>query len=445
MVEDSKIKSNAKWKKKRQVLIVRTDSIGDFVIFSGALPYYRKLYPSSHISIVVRECSTELADACPYIDEVIVNHRKSMVYDQDYAADFINRIRAAKFDVVICPIYSRDKVSDFIVINSGAEEKIVSTGNDSNMPLEQMQAKNPYITKLVPAKAGTILEVERNKEFRKGLGVIIEQPYKTTVWMEQEHKDFADRLLKELNIEKPLVICPFAQYQIRDWPDYKWAQLISRWRDYPVLICGSQQNTQSAENIIKATEHPRVHNLCGKTSLRQLAALLYRAKLCVGLESAPAHIAAAVDCPHVVIIGGGHFGRFMPYSSKTSLVYNQLDCYGCNWRCKYGLDLRCIKAITVYIVEQAVIGLFKRAVGPSTQNLKTDYKQAEKKQYLVSAIISTYNSEKFIRGCLKDLERQTIADQLEIIVVNRVSQAHEETNVREFPEKNDNLKDIRNE
>ena len=39
-------------------------------------------------------------------------------------------------------------------------------------------------------------------------------------------------------------------------------------------------------------------------------------------------------------------------------------------------------------------------------------------KYLVSAIVSTYNAEKFIRGCLEDLENQTIADRLEIVVVN---------------------------
>ncbi|MGD2094934.1 MAG: glycosyltransferase, partial [Phycisphaerales bacterium] len=432
-------------KQPHKVLIVKTDGIGDFVIFSGALPYYRKLYPDSHISIIVRECSTELAEACPYIDEVIVNHRESMVYDQNYAAEFIRRIQAANFDVAICPIYSRDKVSDFITANSGANERIVSSGNDSNMPFEQISSNNSYFTKLIPAKANCMQETERNIEFLKGLGVIIEKPYKTTVWIKQEHKDFADRLLRELNVESPIVICPFAQYQMRDWPTHKWAQLISHFGDYPVLICGSQQDNQASENIIKATEHPRIHNLCGKTSLRQLASLLNRAKLCIGVESAPAHIAAAVDCPHVVLIGGGHFGRFMPYSPKTTLVHNKMDCYGCNWRCKYGSDIRCINTITVEMVEQAANGWLKKAAELPTQDQKAVHKQLEGEQYLVSAIISTYNSEKFIRGCLEDLENQTIADRLEIIVVNSGSQQNEEVIVREFQDRYENIKYIKTE
>jgi pentatricopeptide repeat protein len=65
--------------------------------------------------------------------------------------------------------------------------------------------------------------------------------------------------------------------------------------------------------------------------------------------------------------------------------------------------------------------------------------------YLVSTIVSTYNSEKFIRGCLEDLEDQTIADKLEIIVVNSGSQQNEENIVKEFQQKYDNIKYIKTE
>ncbi|MHC4206509.1 MAG: glycosyltransferase, partial [Planctomycetota bacterium] len=68
-----------------------------------------------------------------------------------------------------------------------------------------------------------------------------------------------------------------------------------------------------------------------------------------------------------------------------------------------------------------------------------------RREYLVSAIVSTYNSERFLRGCLDDLERQTIADNLEIIVVNSGSQENEEAIVREFQQRYDNIKYIKTE
>jgi len=67
------------------------------------------------------------------------------------------------------------------------------------------------------------------------------------------------------------------------------------------------------------------------------------------------------------------------------------------------------------------------------------------KEYLVTAIVSTYNNERFIRGCLEDLENQTIADRLEIIVVNSGSQQNEESIVKEFQQKYDNIVYIRTE
>jgi len=68
-----------------------------------------------------------------------------------------------------------------------------------------------------------------------------------------------------------------------------------------------------------------------------------------------------------------------------------------------------------------------------------------KSKYLISAIVSTYNSEKFLRGCLDDLEQQTIADRLEIIVINSGSQENEESIVNEYRRKYNNIVYIKTE
>lgn len=65
--------------------------------------------------------------------------------------------------------------------------------------------------------------------------------------------------------------------------------------------------------------------------------------------------------------------------------------------------------------------------------------------YLVSALVSTYNSERFIRGCLEDLEAQTIAEKVEIIVIDSASQQNERGIVEEFQKRYDNIVYIRTE
>lgn len=72
-------------------------------------------------------------------------------------------------------------------------------------------------------------------------------------------------------------------------------------------------------------------------------------------------------------------------------------------------------------------------------------KSLAQKDYIVSAIVSAYNCERFIAGCLEDLERQTIADRLEIVVVNSGSQENEETIIKKFQEKFDNIVYIKTE
>ncbi|MFA7387676.1 MAG: glycosyltransferase, partial [Thiohalobacteraceae bacterium] len=64
---------------------------------------------------------------------------------------------------------------------------------------------------------------------------------------------------------------------------------------------------------------------------------------------------------------------------------------------------------------------------------------------LVTAIVSTYNSERFIRGCIEDLEAQTLADQLEIIVVDSGSEQNEGVIVGELQQRYGNIKYLRTE
>ncbi len=68
---------------------------------------------------------------------------------------------------------------------------------------------------------------------------------------------------------------------------------------------------------------------------------------------------------------------------------------------------------------------------------------SNKREPLISVIVSTYNSLEFIRECLEDLERQTLIGQMEIIVVDAASPQHERSVIEEFQERFGNIVYIR--
>jgi glycosyltransferase involved in cell wall biosynthesis len=80
----------------------------------------------------------------------------------------------------------------------------------------------------------------------------------------------------------------------------------------------------------------------------------------------------------------------------------------------------------------------------SSLRLATFIQSVQKRpSILLTAIVSTYNAFQFIEGCLEDLENQTIADQMEIIVVDSASQQDEAAVVRDFQSRHSNIKYIR--
>jgi glycosyltransferase involved in cell wall biosynthesis/Tfp pilus assembly protein PilF len=92
----------------------------------------------------------------------------------------------------------------------------------------------------------------------------------------------------------------------------------------------------------------------------------------------------------------------------------------------------------------------RRALAALNGQVRTQVAAADHRQdagpphdIIVSAIVSVYQAERFIRGCLEDLENQTIARQMEIIVIDSASPQNEAAVVREFQARFDNIRYIR--
>ena len=103
-----------------------------------------------------------------------------------------------------------------------------------------------------------------------------------------------------------------------------------------VIIGGVDENAGDA--AARFGSDPRVIDLMGKTSLPELLDVLKHAAGVISNDTGPAHLSIALGTPTVVVVGGGHFGSFVPYPAEASpanarFVFEEMACYHCFWRC----------------------------------------------------------------------------------------------------------------
>lgn len=341
----------------KRLLIIRIDAIGDFVIFSGVLPYYRELYSKGkwHITLLANKSWLSLAERCPFIDEIIPFNNRKFTRDIYYRRNLIKQLRAKGFDTAIYPTYSRNSFGDDFIRLSGAKEKIGYDGDYRQTKPKQKLKNNKHYTRLIPATKGILHEVERNRDFVHALGSKIEAIPCPTLWIMEEDEELAKKILEsnDINDGKPFaVFFPGASSPKRFWsiPNYAELanQLVKKY-NVSIAVCGSSNEQLIFEKIQANTDVPLI-NLVGKTSLPILGALIRHSRIYIGSETSGVHIATAVGTPAICILGGGHFGRFLPYPNgigdKTIAVYKEMDCFGCNWKCIHETIL-CIQDISV--------------------------------------------------------------------------------------------------
>ena len=339
-------KDRSSIEKSGKVLVIRLDRIGDFVIFTAVLKYFRRIYPNAQITFVCSPPVAELARACPYIDEVRIWRRRKYARNPFYRFSFLRKIHECGFDVAIYPVYLWEHYGDEMIRFSGALERIGFEG-------EKLRFKNnSFYTLLVKVDDRWNPEIDKNRQFIESFGIRVAFPLETGVWLTDEDKQFAQSFLAENHVnlaeDKIVAICPGASWIGKAWPVNQYAKLADALMDnydVQVLICGGPGEENLAEDM-KGLMHNTPIISSGKTTLRQLAAILSHCCLYIGNDTGTLHIAVAVKIPTVCIIGGGHFGRFFPYGdlTKNRIVYKKMDCYRCNWRCIYD-TVRCIQEI----------------------------------------------------------------------------------------------------
>lgn len=156
-----------------------------------------------------------------------------------------------------------------------------------------------------------------------------------------------------------LAINPGATYgSAKRWYPDRFAavadRLARRW-NARVVILGGPGEAAIAADIAAAMESPSLVT-AGKTSVRELLALVKRCDFLVTNDSGPMHVAAAFDVPLVAVFGPTDHSTTSPWMEQAALVRQETECAPCLLR-ECPTDHHCMTAVTVEDVVNAALRL----------------------------------------------------------------------------------------
>ncbi len=325
-----------------KILVVQTAFLGDAVLTTPLFAALRKQYPTAKIALL---CSPEIRDIfseIKEIDETWVMDKRGKDRSLMALWSLARRLKG-QFDIAVVP--HRSFRSALLVFLAGIPKRI-GFGNSQGAF---------FFTDLIPFDWGTH-DAERNLKLLEALGIAAHKP-ELKVPSGTPFDIAAFR--KEHGIKEGDFIVGMnagSVWNTKRWLPERFAEVadgLIEERGCKVILFGAKQDQAASDAVQRGMRNPCV-NLCGKTNLKTLSALIARCGLFVTNDSGPMHIATAAGVPVVAVFGPTtrELG-FFPYGKNSAVVEVPLDCRPCALHggndCPLG-HFKCMKDITSEMV-----------------------------------------------------------------------------------------------
>ncbi len=297
-----------------KILIIQTASIGDVILATPVIESLRKQFPESIIDFFLKSGNEGLFEGHPHLRKTISWDKKNNKYGNLFR--IIRDIRKEKYDLVVN--IQRFASSGIVTALSSAKTTI---GFDKN-PLSR------FFTIRVKHKIGdsAVHEIDRNLSLISSTVSVIRK-----VKLCPSADDY--KRVMQYSINPYICIAPASLWFTKQYPAIKWIEFLKGVDEKSrVNFIGSGKDFPLCDEIIKGSGHRNTENLAGKLTLLQTAALMENAKMNFVNDSAPVHLASAVNARVTVMFCSTvpDFG-FGPLSDDSVIIQTakHLECRPC--------------------------------------------------------------------------------------------------------------------
>jgi heptosyltransferase-2 len=323
-------------KQAPKILVRSPNWVGDAVMATPVPRALKKAMPNCRIHILAKPWVAPLWERHPDVERVIVMKQGGL----GPWVSLILALRHERYDLGI--LLTNSFSSAWLAFWAACKTRI-GYATDSRRGL--LNVKVPWKNAAEHlARPQAYLNLAR----AAGADIDLCKEWNFTLKVSSEETSRAESLLG--SEEKPMVgLAPGSVAASRQWPAVRYAELADRLsgQGYQVVLLGSKADQRVAAAVVKASQS-RLLDLAGKTSLREMMAILRRLRLLVSNDSGAMHLAYAQGTPVLVLQGAADLHITGPFGEDSHILRDEtLACAPCvRNECQQG-DLKCMLAITV--------------------------------------------------------------------------------------------------
>lgn len=318
-----------------KLLIVKMSAVGDVVMTLPALEVIRRRYPAAEIDWLVEPPAAGLLLGHPDLNRVIISPRRQLgrlmkagrlILARRLLRSFRRELRAREYDVVL----------DLQGLIKSAALVWQAHGRRKVGFARTRERTGWALTEKMPAYDPDRHAALRYLDAAVYLGGDWPEPLPEKYYAPPEAaRAEAAELLAPLtgsgSASGLVVLNPGAKWDTKRWPLDHWQALAARLvaeTDLKLIITGGPDDEPLGQAISQAAE-TRVLDLCGRTTLPVLAAVMARADLVVTGDTGPMHLAASVGASGLAIFGPTRPWRTGPFGGHFQILTPPVDCLGC--------------------------------------------------------------------------------------------------------------------